>query len=196
MHILNIVDAAPHAVILVDEAYFHFYGETVHRSDRPRAQSHRRAHIFESLRSRRPAPRRARRRRRRDALDAPGDLALQRQFARARLPARGPRRRKPTSNGMWAKSSPRVPNSTAALERTGVRYWPSDANFILVDIGPRHAEFVEAMRAAACWCATAPAIPAATAACASPSARASRCSAQFTAMTESLREIEWTGDAQ
>jgi histidinol-phosphate aminotransferase len=33
-----------------------------------------------------------------------------------------------------------------ALERLGVRYWPSLANFVLVQIGPKHREFVEAMR--------------------------------------------------
>ncbi len=36
----------------------------------------------------------------------------------------------------------------AALDAAGVRRWPSRANFILVDIGPRHAEFVRRMRAA------------------------------------------------
>ena len=32
-----------------------------------------------------------------------------------------------------------------ALRAAGVRYWPSRANFILVDIGPRHKEFVQRM---------------------------------------------------
>jgi histidinol-phosphate aminotransferase len=36
----------------------------------------------------------------------------------------------------------------AALVRANVRYWPSRANFILVDIGPRHQEFVRHMLAA------------------------------------------------
>ena len=34
----------------------------------------------------------------------------------------------------------------AALDEAKVRRWPSRANFILVDIGPRHAEFVRLMR--------------------------------------------------
>jgi histidinol-phosphate aminotransferase len=34
----------------------------------------------------------------------------------------------------------------AALDELKVRRWPSRANFILVDIGPRHAEFVRLMR--------------------------------------------------
>ena len=35
----------------------------------------------------------------------------------------------------------------AALQRLGVPYWPSHANFVLVDIGPKHRAFVEAVRA-------------------------------------------------
>jgi histidinol-phosphate aminotransferase len=34
------------------------------------------------------------------------------------------------------------------LDAVGVRRWPSRANFVLVDIGPQHAEFVRLMRAA------------------------------------------------
>jgi histidinol-phosphate aminotransferase len=33
-----------------------------------------------------------------------------------------------------------------ALDRIGIRYWPSRANFVLLDIGAKHREFVEAMR--------------------------------------------------
>ena len=36
----------------------------------------------------------------------------------------------------------------AALDAAGVRRWPSHANFVLVDIGARHAEFVRLMSAA------------------------------------------------
>jgi histidinol-phosphate aminotransferase len=36
----------------------------------------------------------------------------------------------------------------AALDAVGLRRWPSRANFILVEIGTRHAEFVRLMRAA------------------------------------------------
>jgi histidinol-phosphate aminotransferase len=34
----------------------------------------------------------------------------------------------------------------AALDTAGVRRWPSRANFILVEIGARHAEFVRLLR--------------------------------------------------
>ena len=36
----------------------------------------------------------------------------------------------------------------AALDGASVRRWPSRANFVLVDIGPQHAEFVRLMRTA------------------------------------------------
>ena len=62
-----------------------------------------------------------------------------------------------------------------ALDAAGVRRWPSHANFILVEIGAQHAEFVRLMRQAECWCATVQAIRDVTGAFASRSARASRC---------------------
>jgi histidinol-phosphate aminotransferase len=33
-----------------------------------------------------------------------------------------------------------------SLRKLGVPQWPSQANFILVKIGPRHTEFVQAMQ--------------------------------------------------
>jgi histidinol-phosphate aminotransferase len=35
----------------------------------------------------------------------------------------------------------------AALKQLGVRTWPSAANFVLMDIGAKHSELVNAMRA-------------------------------------------------
>ncbi len=34
----------------------------------------------------------------------------------------------------------------AVLDAAGLRRWPSRANFILVDIGPKHADFTQRMR--------------------------------------------------
>jgi histidinol-phosphate aminotransferase len=36
----------------------------------------------------------------------------------------------------------------AALDAAGIRRWPSQTNFVLVEIGAKHAEFVRLMRAA------------------------------------------------
>jgi histidinol-phosphate aminotransferase len=35
----------------------------------------------------------------------------------------------------------------SGLDRAGLKYWPTEANFVLVGIGAAHREFVEAMRA-------------------------------------------------
>jgi histidinol-phosphate aminotransferase len=50
------------------------------------------------------------------------------------------------SIGTWARCLPRAANFEAALDAAGVRRWPSRANFVLVEIGARHAEFVRLMR--------------------------------------------------
>ena len=49
---------------------------------------------------------------------------------------------------MWAKCWQRGREFEAALDAAEVRRWPSRANFILVEIGAQHAEFVRLMRAA------------------------------------------------
>ncbi len=60
----------------------------------------------------------------------------------------------------------------------GVRYWSSEANFVLTYIGPLHAEFCRAMRGRGVWSGTSRLIRDAMAASASPSARESRCSVE------------------
>ena len=47
--IVELARRAPQAVVLVDEAYFHFYGETVIDLVGHGSEPHRRADIFESL---------------------------------------------------------------------------------------------------------------------------------------------------
>ena len=85
--LLELARRAPQAVLLVDEAYFHFHGETVMDLVGSAAESGRRANILKSLRPRGLAPRLARRPRRADALGAPRAFALQRELAGAGLPA-------------------------------------------------------------------------------------------------------------
>jgi histidinol-phosphate aminotransferase len=53
--ILELARRAPQAVLLVDEAYFHFHGETVMDTGGHRAEPHRSAHVFEGLRTSRIA---------------------------------------------------------------------------------------------------------------------------------------------
>ncbi len=49
---------------------------------------------------------------------------------------------------MSVKSWPPAQEFESALEAANVRYWPSRANFILVEIGTQHTEFVQHMLAA------------------------------------------------
>lgn len=143
--LLRLIDAAPHAAILIDEAYFHFDGETVlDLIDRvpnvivartfskayglaglrlgvlaaPEEQMHwlRRAISPYSVNSVALACLAA-------ALD---DEDYLRWYVGEVLASR--------------------PLFESALQRLGVRYWPSQANFVLVNIGPKHREFVTAMR--------------------------------------------------
>ncbi len=148
----SIAHAAPQAVVMVDEAYFHFFGETV----------------MDDLRA--------------DALaDAPKNLIVARTFSKAYGLANlragllaGPAEliahiRKASSpynvNGVALMAGEAAIGDTEYIDwyvdqiRTGrariekaldhmkVPRWTSHANFVLMHIGPKHKELVAAMRA-------------------------------------------------
>lgn len=148
----TIAHAAPHAVILVDEAYFHFFGETV----------------MDDLRDTAPA-------------EVPKNLIVARTFSKAYGLANlrvgllaGPtdliaHMRKAASpynvNGVALRAVQACVGDTEYIDwyvdqiRTGrariqkaldhmrVPHWPSAANFVLMQIGPRHKDLVAAARA-------------------------------------------------
>lgn len=147
--LLRIIEAAPHAAVLVDEAYFHFYGETVVDLIGPGpnfapnvivARTFSKAYGLAGLRL--------------GVLAAAED---QMQWIRRAI--------SPYSVNSVALTcltaalddeeylrwyvgevlASRPPFETA-LRSLGVPYWPSQANFVLIDIGPKHREFVTAMR--------------------------------------------------
>jgi histidinol-phosphate aminotransferase len=143
--LLRIVDAAPHAAVLVDEAYFHFFGETVVDlvGSRPNvivARTFSKAYGLAGLRI--------------------GVLAAAEEQMRWIRRAVSPY----SVNSValtcltaafddeeylhWYTNEVLTsrPVLEAALQRLGVPYWPSQANFVLVDIGPKHLAFVEGMR--------------------------------------------------
>jgi histidinol-phosphate aminotransferase len=145
--ILEIATRAPHALLLVDEAYFHFYGETVVDllATVPNlvvARTFSKAYGLAGLRV---------------GLLA-GSVELMRWIRRVLSPY--------SVNALaLACLSPALEDTTyldwyvaevkaartefeAALDAAGVRRWPSQANFILTKIGPRHAEFVRLMHEA------------------------------------------------
>jgi hypothetical protein len=78
----------------------------------------------------------------------------------------------------------------------GLRYWPTEANFVLVDIGIAHAEFVTAMREQGILVRDRSADPGCDGSCASPSARANKCAQAFTAIASIQSFLKLTGVSQ
>lgn len=143
--LLELAHHAPQAVVLVDEAYFHFFGETVMDlvGTVPNllvARTFSKAYGLAGLRL---------------GLLA-GPAGLMRWVRRVLSPysvnslalACLPPALEDTAYLDWYVGEVLAARSEfeSALDAVGVRRWPSRANFILVEIGARHAEFVELMR--------------------------------------------------
>jgi histidinol-phosphate aminotransferase len=144
-HLLAIAAAAPQAVLMVDEAYFHFFGETT-MSDVGAvpnlivARTFSKAYGLASLRIGMLA----------------GDARLIEFLRKVSSPY--------NVNGVALAVLPEALADEAyvdwyvtqvhlgrermfnALQDLGVRTWPSAANFVLMDIGPRHKELCAKMR--------------------------------------------------
>ncbi len=145
--IIELARRAPQAVVLVDEAYFHFYGETAIDlvDDLPNlivARTFSKAYGLAGLRI--------------GVLAGPVELMqwIRRvlspysvnSLALACLPAA----LEDSAYLGWYVAEVLAARAAfeVALDTARVRRWPSDANFILVEIGPKHAEFVRLMSAA------------------------------------------------
>ena len=145
-HLLAIAKAAPQAVLMVDEAYFHFYGETTlgDVADVPNlivARTFSKAYGLANLRIGMLA----------------GDARLIGFLRKVSSPY--------NVNGVALTVLPEAVADDAyinwyveqvhagrerifaALKELGVRTWPSAANFVLMDIGARHIELCDVMRA-------------------------------------------------
>ena len=143
--LLRICAAAPQAVVLVDEAYFHFHGETT-LGDVGRVKNlvvgrtFSKAYGLANLRL--------------GMLAGPAELmGYVRKVASpynvngvalACLPAA-------LEDGEYldwyvAQVHAGRERVMAAFDHWGVRYWKSEANFVLFEVGPRHKELVERMR--------------------------------------------------
>ena len=136
---------APHAVVLVDEAYFHFCGETVidlvgNVPNLMVARTFSKAYGLAGLRIGVLA----------------GAVGMMRWVRRVLSPysvnsvalACLPAALEDVSYLDWYVGEVLAARGEfeAALDAVGMRWWSSRANFILVDIGARHADFVQAMR--------------------------------------------------
>jgi histidinol-phosphate aminotransferase len=145
--IVELACRAPHAIVLVDEAYFHFCGETVidligKSSNLIVARTFSKAYGLAGLRV--------------GVLAGPAE-SMQwvrrvlspysvNSVALACLPAA----LEDTAYLAWYVDEVLAARGEfeASLTAAKVRYWPSRANFILVEIGPRHQEFVCHMHSA------------------------------------------------
>ena len=145
--LIEIASRAPNAVLLVDEAYFHFHGETVMDlvgivPNLMVARTFSKAYGLAGLRL---------------GLLA-GPVELMRWVRRVLSPysvnslalACLPPALEDSSYLDWYVGEVLQARAEfeAALDAAGVRRWSSRANFVLVEIGARHAEFARLMRAA------------------------------------------------
>ena len=145
--IIEFTRKAPQAVVLVDEAYFHFHGETVMDlvgviPNLVVARTFSKAYGLAGMRL---------------GLLA-GTAELMRWVRRVLSPysvnslalACLPAALEDASYLDWYVGEVLASRREfeSALDAAGLRHWPSHANFVLVDIGPRHAEFVQRMNAA------------------------------------------------
>ncbi len=143
--LLEIAARAPHAILLVDEAYFHFFGETVMDlvgviPNLMVARTFSKAYGLAGLRL--------------GLLAGPVELlhwvrrVLSPYSVNSLALACLPPALADTAYLDWYVGEVLAARTEfeAAIDAVGLRHWPSQANFVLVDIGPRHAEFVRLMR--------------------------------------------------
>jgi histidinol-phosphate aminotransferase len=142
--ILAVLDRAPHAAVLVDEAYYHFYGQTVidlvgRVPNLVVARTFSKAYGLAGLRL--------------GVLAAPAEMQQWlrtvvspysvNSLALACLPAA----LDDEAYLRWYVGEVKAARTEMVdcVRRLGVPQWPTQANFVLVKIGSRHAEFVQAM---------------------------------------------------
>lgn len=145
--LVELAQRAPQAVVLVDEAYFHFHGETVMDlvgkvPNLMVARTFSKAYGLAGLRL---------------GLLA-GRVEMMRWVRRVLSPysvnslalACLPPALEDTAYLDWYVGEVLAARAEfeAALDAEGVRRWPSRANFVLVEIGAQHGDFVRLMRAA------------------------------------------------
>ena len=144
-HLLAIAAAAPQAVLMVDEAYFHFFGDTV-LPDIANVPNLIVARTFSKAYGlARSAHRRAVRKRKAHRLSSKVSSPYNvNGVALAILPEA----LADTEYLNWYVTQVHQGRERifAVLRELNVRTWPSAANFVLMDIGPRHKELCTRMR--------------------------------------------------
>lgn len=193
--ILRILEAAPQAAVLVDEAYFHFHGETVmdlvgRAPNLIVARTFSKAYGLAGLRLGLLAAAEEQMRWLRRVISpySVNSLAL------ACLPAA----LEDAAYIDWyvAEVLDAREELTAALDRMGVRWWPSRANFVLTYIGPKHAEFCKAMREGGVLVRDRSADPGCDGCVRITIGTREQTARGAEAMKQTLKQMEWTGDAK
>jgi histidinol-phosphate aminotransferase len=143
--LLAIAAAAPHSVVMVDEAYFHFHGETVlpdagHVPNLIVTRTFSKAYGLANLRV--------------GMIAGPSRLIGFLRKVSSPYNVNGialavlPNALADQQYLAWYVDEVRVGRQRimAGLDALGVPYFPSEANFVLMNIGPLHQELVAAMR--------------------------------------------------
>ncbi|MGB7190968.1 MAG: histidinol-phosphate transaminase [Acidobacteriaceae bacterium] len=192
--ILRVLEAAPQAAVLVDEAYFHFHGQTVmdligRAPNLIVARTFSKAYGLAGLRLGllAAAPEQMRWLRRAISPYSVNSLAL------ACLPAA--LEDQPYIDWYVSEVLQARGEFTVALDRLGVRYWPSEANFVLTRIGPKHADFSHAMRERGVLVRDRSSDPGCDGCVRITIGTREHTARGAQAMEEVLKEIGWTGEA-
>jgi histidinol-phosphate aminotransferase len=191
--ILKVVEAAPQAMVLVDEAYFHFYGQTVmdligRVPNVIVARTFSKVYGLAGLRL---------------GLLAADETAMQwlrrvispysvNSLALACLPTA----LEDQAYLDWYVDEVLTARDElgAAMSQMGVKYWPSQANFVLTRIGAKHAAFSAAMRARGVLVRDRSSDPGCDGCVRITIGTREHTAAGIAAMQAALREIRWTGD--
>lgn len=143
--LIRVIEAAPQAAVFVDEAYYHFFGETVldligRVPNVIVGRTFSKAYGLAGLRLGVLCASEEQMHWMRRAISPYSVNSVALACLRAAIEDEGYLR--------WYTEEVLASRADfeAALQRLGVPFWPSKANFVLVMIGPRHREFVEAMR--------------------------------------------------
>jgi histidinol-phosphate aminotransferase len=191
--LLRIIDAAPHAAVLVDEAYFHFFGETVidlvgRAPNVIVARTFSKAYGLAGLRLGVLAAAEEQMRWIRRAVSPYSVNSVALVCLTAALDDEEYLR--------WYVDEVLAsrPAFEATLARLGVPYWPSRANFVLVNIGPRHRAFVGAMRSRGVLVRDRSADPGCDGCVRITFGTREQTKQGITALEESLAAIGWTGE--
>jgi histidinol-phosphate aminotransferase len=192
--LLRIIDAAPHAAVLVDEAYFHFFGETVidligRAPNVIVARTFSKAYGLAGLRLGVLAAAEEQMRWIRRAVSPYSVNSVALVCLTAALDDEEYLR--------WYVDEVLAsrPAFEATLARLGVPYWPSRANFVLVNIGPRHRAFVGAMRSRGVLVRDRSADPGCDGCVRITLGTREQTKQGITALEESLAAIGWTGES-